>query len=53
MKLKSANIEKTSGTYVFWYEADSENVEKILKNISKISKENVSISIYSKSGAFE
>ena len=53
LKLKSANIEKTSSNYVFWYEADSENVEKILKNISKISNENVNISIYSKSGAFE
>ena len=29
------------------------NVEEILKNISKISNENVSISIYSKSGVFE
>ena len=53
LKLKSANIEKTSSNYVFWYEADSENVEEILKNISKISNENVNISIYSKSGAFE
>ncbi len=53
LKLKSANIEKTSGTYVFWYESDSENVEEILKNISKISNENVNISIYSKSGVFE
>ena len=53
LKLKSANIEKSSGNYVFWYEADSENVEEILKNISKISDENVNISIYSKSGAFE
>ncbi len=53
LKLKSANIEKTSGNYVFWYEAESENVEEILKNISKISDENVNISIYSKSGAFE
>ena len=53
LKLKSANIEKTSSNYVFWYESDSENVEKILKNISKISNENVNISIYSKSGAFE
>ena len=53
LKLKSANIEKSSGNYVFWYEADSENVEEILKHISKISDENVNISIYSKSGAFE
>jgi len=53
LKLKSANIEKTSSNYVFWYETDSENVEEILKDVSKISNENVNISIYSKSGAFE
>ena len=53
LKLKSANIGKTSSNYVFWYEADNENFEILLKNISKLSDENVNISIYSKSGAFE
>ena len=53
LKLKSANIEKISSNYVFWYEADNENLEDLLKKVSKLSDENVSISIYSKSGAFE
>ena len=53
LKLKSANIEKTTSNYIFWYESNSENFEDLLKNISKLSDENVNISIYSKSGAFE
>ena len=53
LKLKSANIEKTTSNYIFWYEADSQNLEDLLKNISNLSNENVNISIYSKSGAFE
>ena len=53
LKLKSANIEKTSSNYVFWFEADNEKLNELLKNISKISDEDVNISIYSKSGAFE
>ena len=53
LKLKSANIEKISSNYVFWYEADNENLEDLLKKVSKLSDENVNISIYSKSGAFE
>ena len=53
LKLKSANIEKVTSNYIFWYESNSENFEDLLKNISKLSDENVNISIYSKSGAFE
>ena len=53
LKLKSANVEKTQSSYIFWYESDNEELEVLLKNISKLSDENVSISIYSKSGAFE
>ena len=53
LKLKSANIEKTTSNYIFWYESNSENFEDLLKNISKLSGESVNISIYSKSGAFE
>lgn len=53
LKLKSANIEKTQSSYIFWYESDHEQLEVLLKNISKLSDENVSISIYSKSGVFE
>ena len=53
LKLKSANIEKKTSNYVFWYEIDSSNLQDLLKNISNLSDENVNISIYSKSGAFE
>jgi hypothetical protein len=53
LKLKSANIEKTTSSYIFWYESNNENFEDLLKNISKLSDESVNISIYSKSGAFE
>ena len=52
LKLKSASIEKTTSNYVFWYESDGE-LENLLKIITKSSDENVNISIYSKSGAFE
>ena len=53
LKLKSANIEKTTSNYIFWYESNSENFEDLLKSISKLSDESVNISIYSKTGAFE
>ena len=53
LKLKSVNIEKNNSNYVFWYESDDLNLQDLLKNISKLSDDNVSISIYSKSGAFE
>tara|TARA_B100000886_G_scaffold336901_1_gene296559 strand:+ start:1191 stop:1904 length:714 start_codon:yes stop_codon:yes gene_type:complete len=53
IKLKSVNIEKNNSNYVFWYESDNSNLQDLLKNISKLSDDNVSISIYSKSGAFE
>ena len=53
LKLKSANIEKKTSNYVFWYETDSSNLQNLLKNVSNLSDENVNVSIYSKSGAFE
>ena len=53
LKLKSANIEKTTSNYIFWYESNSKNFEDLLKIISKLSDESVNISIYSKTGAFE
>jgi len=53
LKLKSVNIEKNNSNYVFWYESDNSNLQDLLKNISKLSDDNVSISMYSKSGAFE
>jgi len=53
LKLKSANIDNKASNYVFWYEADNANLQDLLKNVSKLSDDNVDISIYSKSGAFE
>ena len=53
LKLKSANIDKGTSNYVFWYESDAENLQDLLKNISNLTDENVNISIYSKTGAFE
>ena len=52
LKLKSANINKNSSDYIFWYEA-SDNTEILLKKFSELSDENLNISIYSKTGAFE
>ena len=53
LKLKSANIENKNSNYIFWYEANNSNLQDLIKNIEKLSNENVNISIYSKSGAFE
>ncbi len=53
LKLKSANMEQITSNYIFWYEVNNENFEDLLQKISKLSDENVNISIYSKSGAFE
>ena len=53
LKLKSANIENKNRNYIFWYEAENQKIEILLKEISNISDEYVNISIYSKSGTFE
>jgi hypothetical protein len=53
LKLKSANFEQNKSHYVFWYEIEENNVDNFLKVIKEISDENLNISIYSKSGAFE
>jgi len=53
LKLKSANIEKDKGVYVFWYDVEEKKNEDFLNNIKKICDENVEISIYSKTGAYE
>ena len=53
LKLKSANVENKTSNYIFWFELDGINLQTLLKRISKISDENINISIYSKSGAFE
>jgi len=53
LKLKSANIEKNRSIYVFWYDVDEKKIEGFLNNIKKICDENLEISIYSKTGAYE
>jgi len=53
LKLKSANIEKNKSVYVFWYDIDEKKSENFLHNVKKICDENLEISIYSKSGAYE
>ena len=53
LKLKSANVENKTSNYIFWFELDGINLQTLLKKISEISDENINISIYSKSGAFE
>ena len=53
LKLKSANIEKDTSSYIFWYEIADNNTKMLLNKFSKISDENLNISIYSKSGVFE
>ena len=53
LKLKSANIENNSSSYVFWYEVDVSNLDGFLNDIKKNSDQHTNISIYSKSGAHE
>ena len=53
LKLKSANIDKDKSNYVFWYEIEEKNIENFLKTIKEICDENLNVSIYSKTGAFE
>ena len=53
LKLKSANIEKNKSVYVFWYDIDEKKIENFLHNIKKICDQNLEISIYSKTGAYE
>ena len=53
LKLKSANIEQNKSTYIFWYDLDENQTEKFLNNFKKLCDENLDLSIYSKSGAYE
>lgn len=53
LKLKSANIENKNCNYIFWYEAENQKIEILLKEITNLSDEYLNISIYSKSGTFE
>ena len=53
LKLKSANIEQNKSSYVFWYDLEDKKIGDFLNNIKKICDENLDISIYSKTGAYE
>ena len=53
LKLKSASIEQNKSTYVFWYDIEEKHVSNFLTNLKGICDENLEISIYSKTGAYE
>jgi|TARA_B100001093_G_C26528991_1_gene885164 hypothetical protein len=53
LKLKSANIEENTSSYIFWYNLDEKNINLFLNDIKSLSDKNVNISIYSKSNAHE
>ena len=51
--IKRRNIEQNKSTYIFWYDLDENQTEKFLSNSKKLCDENLDLSIYSKSGAYE
>lgn len=53
LKLKSANIEDKTSSYIFWYNLNHEKLNEFLDDIKNLSDKNVNISIYSKSNAHE
>ena len=53
LKLKSANIEENTSSYIFWYNLDDKNINLFLNDIKSLSDKNVNISMYSKSNAHE
>ena len=53
LKLKSANIEDKTSSYIFWYNLNHEKLDEFLDDIKNLSDKNVNISIYSKSNAHE
>ena len=53
LKLKSANIEENTSSYIFWYNLDNKNTNLFLNDIKSLSDKNLNISIYSKSNAHE
>ncbi len=53
LKLKSANIEKNRSTYVFWYDLEENKINDFMNNIKNLCDENLELSIYSKTGAYE
>ena len=53
LKLKSANIEDKTSSYIFWYNLNHEKLDEFLEEIKLLSDKDVNISIYSKSNAHE
>lgn len=53
LKLKSADINDKKANYIFWYSLKDKQLNEFLSKIKNLSTENVQISIYSRSGAFE
>ena len=53
LKLKSANIEDKTSSYIFWYNLNHEKLDEFLDEIKLLSDKDVNISIYSKSNAHE
>lgn len=53
LKLKSANIEENTSSYVFWYSLNQKNLNNFLNDIKSMSDKDLNISIYSKSNAHE
>ena len=53
LKLKSANLDDNLRSYIFWYNIEEDKIEKFLKDLKTISTNDVEISIYSKTGAYE
>ena len=53
LKLKSASFDNDKSNYVFWYEIEENKIDSFLKKAKEMSNDNLNITIYSKSGAFE
>ena len=53
LKLKSVNIDDNKSSYVFWYDLDESMFKIFLNDIKNLSNKNLSLSIYSKTGAYE
>lgn len=53
LKLKTANIENKKGSYIFWYDLKKNKPNEFLNDLENLSDSNISLSIYSKTGAYE
>ena len=53
LKLKSANVENQKSSYIFWYDIEQKKIKNFLIIVNKLTDENLDISIYSETGAYE